>query len=83
MATQLETAIQMVALHETAIAEILLGKTVRVGTSSGERMRTMEDLPAIRQSLMFYERRVRDLTAAAAGAPTFAGQSYSVANFSS
>ena len=81
MPTPLETAQTMVAAHETAITQILLGKSVRFNTGAGDRMCTFEDLGAVRASLADWEAKVTRLTAAQSSAPTFGGLSYSVARF--
>ncbi|MDQ7989026.1 MAG: hypothetical protein REI09_05260 [Candidatus Dactylopiibacterium sp.] len=72
------TATDMLAAYLAAEAALLLGKE----TSLGDRKLRYEDLPNVRAGRQEWERRVAAEQGAAAGAPTFGGLSYSVADLS-
>lgn len=82
MATELETAQAMVTAYIEAEKAVLLSKEVRMGGPGLDRWLRYEDLGEIRKGRKDWEAAVARLQASAAGAPQFAGLSYSVADFS-
>lgn len=82
MTTPLEDAQAMVAAYTQAEAQILLGKEVRIGGAGTDRMFKHEDLAQVRAGRKEWEVRVASLQSTAAGAPTFGGRGYGLANFS-
>jgi hypothetical protein len=81
--TTLAQAQAILEKYLAAEADILLGKEVRLGSSGGgtDRLWRSEDLAELRKGRQEWERRVAGLQARAAGAPSFGGVSYSLANF--
>lgn len=72
------TATEMLAKYMAAESALLLGKE----TSVGDRKLSREDLAEIRAGRQEWERRVAAEQSGAAGAPTFGGLSYSLADLS-
>lgn len=73
----MSTATDMLAKYMAAEASVLEGKVVWFG----ERRLFLEDLPEIIKGRKEWEARVAGESAAAAGVPTFAGRTFSVARF--
>lgn len=80
--TALTDAQTMVTAYLAAEAEVLLGKEVRMGGPGLDRWLRFEDLAEIRKGRTEWEARVKALQQTDAGAPTFGGLSYSLADFS-
>jgi len=74
----MSTATDMLALYLAAESALLTGKETRLG----DRMLRHEDLPEIRAGRKEWETRVAGEQRTAAGAPTFGGISFSVADLS-
>jgi hypothetical protein len=82
--TTLAQALAMVAKYLEAETALLEGKQVRLSAQGGgaDRVWISEDLPELRKGRMEWERRAAELQRQAAGAPSFGGISYSLADFS-
>lgn len=82
MPTPLEDAQSMVAAYVECEKQILLGKEVRMGGTGLDRFLRFEDLDLVRAGRKEWEGKVAKYQQASAGAPTFGGLSYTVADFS-
>lgn len=74
----MSTATDMLSAYLAAEAALLLGKETRLG----DRVLRHEDLPEIRLGRKEWETRVATEQRSAAGAGSFCGLGYSVANLS-
>lgn len=79
--TTLAQAQAKLAEYQAAESRILQAQEIRIGGNGADRTDRQTDLALVQKGIAQWQRTVNQLSAAAAGQPTFAGMAYTSARF--